>query len=143
MITAPLSKSELIANWCHRLGDAFGKNVRDGLVAIWQENLAAFDSWVLEKSFVFIEKNDEKFPTLSRTLKVCRENKPYEGSGTDYDNTAKFTKTQDKEGRPCILDLENREMLYRAEDCPEGQEFLELLRKMGMKADKLFGGERA
>jgi hypothetical protein len=99
------------------------------LVGVWQERLGMFANWILEKSFRSIEGSDEKFPTVSRCLKVCRENKPYE-SEFSYDDKNRFTFTKDKDDIPCILDIENKCLLYRAEDCPEGREFLAKLKEV-------------
>jgi hypothetical protein len=134
---SPFQKQELIASWCVRLAEAFGKNVRDNLVPIWQERLSSFDIEVLKRCFAFVECNDERFPSVARCIRLCRENTPRE-SDYNYEDRTRYSKTQDKEGRPCILDVKEKEMLYRAEDCPEGQQFLTLLRKMGLDKKKMF-----
>jgi hypothetical protein len=115
--------SQTIREWCERLGDAFGKRVTDGLIAIWQDRLAAFDEMVLLRAFTFIETNDERFPTVSRCIRMCRENVPYQ-SPYNYEDFRKFRKTTDAKGVACIMDVEKQERLYRAVDCEEGRTFL-------------------
>lgn len=127
---SPFPKHDLISSWANRLAEAFGKNIRENLIPIWVERLSCFTLEVLQRSFSFIETNDEKFPTVARCIRVCRENTPHEPSHTNYDDKTKFTKTTDREGRPCIMDLKNKELLYRAADCPEGQEFLAKLKEV-------------
>ena len=116
--------SETINKWCDRLADAFGKaRVSDGLKGIWAERLASFDEMVLERAFSFIETNDERFPTVSRCIRICRENVPYK-SPYNYEDFRRFRKTKDKDDVTCVMDIENKELLYRAVDCPEGRAFL-------------------
>jgi hypothetical protein len=126
---SPFLKQELIASWCGRLAEAFSRNVRDNLVPIWQERLSHFDIEVLKKCFAFIECNDERFPSVARCIRLCRENTPRE-SDYDYDDKSRYSQTFDKDGKPCIIDMEKKEMLYRAEDCEEGRAFLAKLKEV-------------
>jgi hypothetical protein len=113
--------------------------VRDSLVGIWQENLRSYSEVVLNRAFAFIERNDEKFPSVSRCLRVCRENTPYK-SESNYEDRRRYSKTKDKEGVPCIIDMKEKSMMYRAVDCAEGRAFLAKLKEV-TAAKELMGAE--
>lgn len=115
----------LIDQWCERLGDAFGRKVNPRLAAIWRENLVKFPQATLQRAFHQIERGDEKFPTVSRVLRVCADNLP---PNTEAFQFRRAVAKDPETGRSVnILVDENGEMLFRAADCPEGREFLAAL----------------
>lgn len=123
----PLSvtKSELIAQWCERLGHAFGRNVKDTLVRIWQERLAVFTEQVLRAAFYHIEGHDDKFPAVSRCIEVC-------GIVAPDRKSPFYPEGVDNRGVKCWIG-ENGEYLYAANDCPEGRAFLQKLREVARR----------
>lgn len=121
-----VTKSELIAGWCERLGHGHGRNPKAGLVRIWQERLAPYSEEVLTKAFWHIEGHDDKFPSTARCIEVC-------GLMSPNKHTPFYPETTDPKGVRCWRDPENGEFLYRAPDCPEGQQFLKTLAQVAQK----------
>ncbi|MGH9452333.1 MAG: hypothetical protein ACRD2O_00005, partial [Terriglobia bacterium] len=75
-----------------------------------------------------IADKDEYFPSRSRMLRAIREKLPFQQH--------RFIETVDASGVKCFFDPQKNEFMYSAPNCPEGREFLELLKSLGAKQDQ-------
>jgi hypothetical protein len=129
----------------------FNRRASDELVEVFKNRLEQFSKEVLRKVFDQCESELEKFPTVKHVLMRCYEQRP---SGAWRYN---YVPTVDHEGIPCLRDPDpacsdcnklrsehphkqcsgwvsrnNNKFLYLPQNCPEGREFLKLLREMAV-----------
>ncbi len=124
---------EIVRARIEMLGGVFSRKVSEQMIMVFQEALAGYPKEVLKKAFQHAERELERFPTPKIMRALCNENMPSESWKYNY----KEIDGKDPEtGRPIKIRIDpapihkGEEMLYRADDCPEGRAFLAAFREM-------------
>ena len=116
------SDAEVIRDRVEMLGGIFGRKVTEPLIAVFQDVLRGYPVAVLKNSFTKAESQCERMPTPKMMRAICNEEMPSQSWKYQYRPTV------DRDGIKCWIDPDppnkHEELLYRAEDCPEGREFL-------------------
>lgn len=116
------SDAEVIRDRVEMLGGIFGRKVTEPLIAVFQDVLRGYPVSVLKNSFTKAESQCERMPTPKMMRAICNEEMPSQAWKYQYRPTV------DRDGIKCWIDPDppnkHEELLYRAEDCPEGREFL-------------------
>lgn len=128
----------------------FNRRESEELIQVFQNRLEGFGVTILRKVFDRCETDLEKFPTVKQVLSMCYQEKPPGAWKYNYQETrdkngvlcridpdplcrrCREPKSSHPEGRGCKdFDLEpNGELLYKAEDCPEGRAFMAELKRL-------------
>lgn len=126
------STAEIIRQRIEMLCDIHHKKMTDGLVVVFVNHLEKYPAWVLRKAFAKAESDLEKFPTPKKMIQICSELLP---SSMDWNTPYKTAVAKDPETGKMVnvlVDSKN-EVMFRAQDCPEGRTFLVKLREIAKK----------
>lgn len=126
------STADIIRQRVEMLCDIHHKKMTDGLLVVFVNHLEHFPAWILRKAFARAESELEKFPTPKKMIGLCSEllpslvnwHSPYRPAVAKDPETGKMVNV--------LVDSKN-EVMFRAQDCPEGRTFLVKLREIAKK----------
>lgn len=120
----------LIALRLPMLCSTLSKKYSPGLLESWQRHLDRFDPPVIKRAFDRMERDLQRWPSLASAMQVCREEMRGQHIGLRFERGV----GKDPETGLSVIILrdlhdEGKE-LFKADDCPEGREFLRLLHSL-------------
>ena len=125
--------NEIIRERIEMLAAVFSRKISEEMIIVFQDALAGYPNDVLKKSFTQAERSLERFPTPKMMRSLCNENMPSESWRYHYKET---DGTDPETGQPVKIWIDpdpihkGEELLYRADDCPEGRAFLKAFKEL-------------
>lgn len=127
--------TSLISIRLQMLINLFGRKVNDeqleSLKRVYCETLGRMPVGAITQGFSKAERTCERFPTPKLMRELCGEF-IHGTAGYDF-REANGVDPETKQPIKVKIDNKTGEILYRAQDCPEGRQFLGLLRELGRK----------
>lgn len=126
---------DLISIRLQMLINLFGRKVNEeqleGMKRVYADTLDRMPAYAITGGFTKAERSCDRLPTPKAMRELCGECL-HGGNGYDF----RDAKGEDPETGAAItikIDAKTGERLYKAQDCPEGREFLAKLREFGRK----------
>ena len=128
--------AEIIMTRVEMVGAVYSRKTSPEMITVFQEALEGYPMSVLKKAFLRAERELEKFPTPKTMRQLCNEEMPSNSwkynykpvPGSDPETGAPITIYIDPDPLPG-----SSNELYMAYDCPEGREFMRVLKEMSRK----------
>ena len=128
--------AQIIRERVEMLAAVFSRKLSDEMLIVFQEALHGYPKETLKRAFLKAERELDRFPTPKAMRLLCNEEMP--SGAWKYHFTPKLGNDPET-GKPIRILIDPDPMpgrareLYKAEDCPEGREFLAKLKEIAGK----------